>query len=71
MDRENSSGNINDILKLLKDTVENTPSAENTDISDSEAQTNENMDAELLKETLRSRFMSDDSDALNTEEQSG
>ena len=70
MDRENSSGNINDILKLLKDTVENTPSAENTDISDSEAQTNENMDAELLKETLRSRFMSDDSDALNTEEQS-
>ena len=71
MDKENSgSGNINDILKLLKDTVENTPSAENTDTVDSEVQAAENMDAELLKETLRSKFMSDDSDALEMPEQS-
>ena len=64
MDRENSGSNISDMLKLLKDTVENTPNAENIDAENAEAQSAENMDTELLKESLRSKFMSDDNDAL-------
>ena len=71
MDRENSgSSNINDILKLLKDTVENTPNAENIDIADTEGQPAENMDTELLKESLRSKFISDSSEASKEIEQS-
>ena len=70
MDRENSGSNISDMLKLLKDTVENTPNAENIDAENAEAQSAENMNTELLKESLRSKFMSDDDDVLKLVEQS-
>ena len=59
MDKENS-GNLDDILKLLKNTVENTENAP-SDISldDNTKDVAEPINAETLKEKLREQFMSD------------
>ncbi len=59
MDKENS-GNLDDILKLLKNTVENTENAP-SDISseDYTKDDSEPINAENLKEKLREQFMSD------------
>lgn len=64
------SSNIEDIIKLLKDTVENTPNAENIDTEEVGGQSADNMDTELLKATLRNKFISDDENTPEETEKS-
>ena len=57
MDKENNN-NIEDILKLLKNTVENTADSSAEPFSTKEETIEEQLNPELLKERLREQFMS-------------
>ena len=59
MDKENNN-NIEDILKLLKDTVENSDDSSHEALPEDEASGTEQLNAELLKEKLREQFMLSD-----------
>ena len=58
MDKENNN-NIEDILKLLKNTVENTGNTPADVLTNDDKAGADDINAELLKEKLREQFMSD------------
>ncbi len=64
MDKDNNK-NIDDILKLLKNTVESTETP--SDVQESESLT-ENMNTEALKEKLREQFMNESEVAVEQED---
>ena len=62
MDKENNN-NIEDILKLLKNTVENTDDSSVDSASTDEESAAQHLNPELLKERLREQFMTDSQEA--------